>query len=370
MIQMNRESTPEPSPRAWIDVDLGALLRNARRTSEQAQRPLILMVKADAYGIGAVPVARTLEVLDPYAYGVATVEEGAELRAAGIHRPIILFTPTRVSELGSIAAAKITPALSRTESIRAWVALGGGDWHLAIDTGMHRSGASWDEIDALADSLRASPPAGVFTHFHSAELDDGSLEIQEQRFREALGRLPERDKPPIVHADNSAALMRRTPSPWDAVRPGVFLYGVGSGAHAAVQPEQVAHLRARVVALRDVKPGETVSYGATWRAEGLRRVATLACGYADGYRRSLSNTGRALIGGHEVPVVGVVTMDMTMIDVTDLPCELGDVATLLGTAGSKTLTAEQVAWLANLSPYELLTGLRQRLPRHYSGGAQ
>jgi alanine racemase len=369
MIRMNRESMPEPSPRAWIDVDLGALLRNARMAVERSGRRLIPMVKADAYGLGAIEVANALEALDPFAYGVAAIAEGQQLRAAGIDRQILVFTPTLASALDEVARARLTPALSEPESIRAWMALGGGAWHLAIDTGMNRAGVRWDEVGALADLLRESPPEGAFTHFHSAELDDGSLERQEARFAEALARLPAR--PRVVHSENSAAIMRRSPSAWDVVRPGVFLYGVGGGEGAARQPESVASLRARVVEVREVKAGETVSYDATWTARCDSRIATLACGYADGYRRDLGNRGRVLIRGAERRVAGVVTMDMTMVDVTDAGCAVGDVATLLGTDGSKTLSPEHVAGQAGLSPYELLTGLsRPRLPRFYADSAR
>jgi alanine racemase len=363
---MNRESTPERSPRAWIDVDLGALLRNARSASAQARRPLIAMVKADAYGLGAIPVARALETLDPLAFGVASMAEGRELRAAGTRRPVIVFTPTLPADLPEMARDGLTPTIGDAAGIRAWRALGGGPWHLAIDTGMNRAGARWDEVAALGDALRELPPEGVFTHFHSAELDDGSQEEQEARFRVALSGLPAR--PRLVHAENTAALLRRSPSEWDCVRPGVFLYGVGGGDAVAVRPEQVASLHVRIVEVRRVRVGESVSYDATWRAPVDRRVATLACGYADGYRRDLGNRGVALVRGTEVPVVGIVTMDMTMVDVTGVDCAPGDVATLLGSDGTKTLTAEHVAARANLSPYELLTGLRQRLPRQYRGG--
>lgn len=362
---MNTESTPEHFLRAWVDVDLGALLRNARAAARQSQRPLIPMVKADAYGLGAIPVARALEAVDPLAFGVSSIAEGTELREAGIQRPIIVFTPTLPVDLPRMRAAGLTPTLDDEAGIRAWDALGGGAWHLAIDTGMHRAGALWDEVESLAEVLRTSPPAGVFTHFHSAELGDGSLERQEERFRVALGRLPAR--PALVHSDNSAAITRRSPSPWDCVRPGVFLYGVDTGPLAAIHPEQVARFRARIVEIHTIADGESVSYDATFHAHGERRIATLACGYADGYRRHSSNVGRALVNGHEVPVAGIVTMDMLMLDVTDAPCKVGDAATLMGSDDGATLTVDAVAARAGVSPYELLTGLRQRVERRYLG---
>lgn len=362
---MNTESTPEHFLRAWVDVDLGALLRNARSVARQARAPLIPMVKADAYGLGVLPVARALEALEPLAFGVASVAEGAELRRDGIDRAVIVFTPTFPRDLPALRAEQLTPTLCDEDGIRAWDALGGGAWHLAIDTGMHRAGVRWNAVDALADVLRAVPPTGAFTHFHSAELDNGSMETQEERFREALARLPAR--PRLVHTDNSAAIVRRSSSPWDCVRPGVFLYGVGSGPRAALQPEAVVQFRARIVEIHLIGDRETVSYDATWRAHGPRRIATLSCGYADGYRRQFSNVGRALVRGVEVPVAGIVTMDMLMLDVTEVRCEAGDVATLIGTDGGNSLTIEAVAARGDVSPYELLTGLRQRVTRRHVG---
>ncbi len=202
-------------------------------------------------------------------------------------------------------------------------------------------------------------------HFHSADVADGSLEVQQARFREALALLPAR--PQVLHAENSPAVERQSPSPWDVVRPGVFLYGVGGGPGSALQPDGVAHLRAEVVELHEVRGGEGVSYGATWRAAGPRRVATLAIGYADGYRRLFSSRGEVLIRGRRAPVVGRVTMDMTMVDVTGVGCDVGDAATLLGRGGDDQLDINEVSAAVDLLPYELLVGLRLRVPRLYLG---
>ena len=364
---MLKESTPETNARAWIDVDLGALVRNARALARRAGVPLVPMVKADAYGLGAVAVVRALEQLDPLAYGVATIGEGEELRRAGITRPVVMFSPARVEDLPQLRAAALTPTLAARDGIEAWATGGGGAWQLSIDTGMHRAGVPWHALDPLIETLRRHPPDGAFTHFHSAELDDGSREQQEARFHSALERLPRR--PRLLHTENSAAILRSSPSAWDCVRPGVFLYGVGCGAQAALQPEPVAHLRARILETREVPAGESVSYDATWRASGGRRIATVACGYADGLRRHLGNRGQGIVAGARVPIVGVVTMDMTMLDITGVACDIGDVVTLLGVSGDDRLTAEEVAERGGLSPYELLTGLRQRLPRLHQGGA-
>jgi alanine racemase len=381
---MERKSSPASDARAWVEVDRGALVRNARALSAHAQKPLIPMVKADAYGIGAVRAVRALESLAPMAYGVSSIPEGEELRAAGITRQILLFTPVMPADFARLRAAKMTPTLASAEGISAWAASGGGAWHLAIDSGMHRAGANWDAIEALLPSVAANPPEGAFSHLHSSELDDGSIEQQEERFRSVLARL--KTRPSVLHMENSGGIVRRTPSVWDAVRPGVFLYGVGSwpaldgrrqaadgrpaddaGGATRLSPEAVVSLRARVLEVRDVGAGEGVSYDHVWRATRPSRIATIACGYADGYRRHLGNRASALLHGRRVPVRGVVTMDMTMLDVTDLSCAVGDVVTLLGRDGDDLLTAEEVAAFGGLSPYELLVGLKLRLPRVYLG---
>ncbi|HXD22289.1 MAG TPA: alanine racemase [Gemmatimonadaceae bacterium] len=350
--------------RAWVDIDLGALLRNGAAIAKHSGVPLIPMVKADAYGLGVVPVVRTLAKLDPFGFGVATIEEGRELRESGAWRPILLFTPILTADFAAVREANLVPTLGTADTITAWIDAGGGPWHLAIDTGVSRAGIRWDRIGDVADATRRHPPEGACTHFHSAELDDGSMAVQEQRFRDAIAALPER--PAMLHAENSAAAVRHSPSPWSVVRPGVFLYGVGSGPRASLQPEPVAHLRARVVEMRDLQPGDSVGYDATWRSPRASRVATLAIGYADGYRRSLGNAAEALLNGRRVRVVGTVMMDMTVVDVTDVPCAVGDVATLFGVDGGDVLPVEEVAARAALSPYELLTGLRQRVIRVYA----
>jgi alanine racemase len=350
--------------RAWVEVDLGALRRNAATMAARARVPIVPMIKADAYGMGAVRVARALEPLDPFAFGVATIDEARELRDAGVGRRIVVYTPLLPDDLAQARTLGLTPTLGGRDAVEVWRGWGGGAWHLAVDTGMNRAGVRWDEMGALTDVVAACPPEAALTHFHSADEDAGSVADQERRFREAIATLPAR--PRYLYAENSPALERRTPSPWDLARPGVYLYGVGGEAGADVEPEQVAHVRARVVELRRVLDGETVSYGASWRARGDRRIATLAIGYGDGYRRALSNRGEVLVKGRRATVAGKVTMDMTMIDVTDVACDVGDVVTLLGADGSgDVLRAVDVARVAELSPYELLVGLRLRLPRLY-----
>jgi len=354
--------------RAWVEIDLGALLQNGARVAAHTGSRLLPMVKADAYGLGAVRVACALQELDPWGFGVATVLEGDELRRAGVERPIIVFTPLLLEDFDAARRARLTPALGDARSIRIWQRYR-LPWHLAIDTGMNRAGVPWRDVGALHELIATAPPQGVFTHFHSAERDDGSRRVQEERFMSVLNALPVR--PEMVHAENSPAASRRHGSQtrWTIARPGVFLYGVGFGDGAEITPEPVVTLRARVVDLRTIEAGDTVSYGATFRADLPTRIATLAIGYADGYRRALSNIGTVLIRGRRARVAGNVTMDMTMCDVTDVDCAVGDVATLVGRDGDEQLTIDDVAKTGGLSPYELLTGLRSRLPRRYVHGS-
>jgi len=357
---MSRQPTPA-SPRAWVEVDLGALRRNGAALAARAHIPLLAVIKADGYGLGAVPVAGALEPLDPWGFGVATVPEGIELRDAGVSRPILVLSPVLPDEYPAVRGAGLRPSLGSASAIADWARTGGGAWHLSIDTGMNRAGISWSEVGGLDEMLRQVAPEGAYTHFHSADLNDDSTGEQMRRFRCALDALPSR--PRYLHAENSPAIERGTSSSWDLARPGVFLYGVGGGEGATISPEPVAHLRARVIDLRTVSDGETVSYGATWRARGTRRIATLGIGYADGYRRALSNRGTVLLNGQRVPVAGIVTMDMTMVDVTDVHCEIGDVATLIGRDGDDVLTIDDVATTAQVLSYELLVGLKLRVPR-------
>jgi alanine racemase len=351
--------------RAWVEIDLGALRRNAAAIAAHAGVPILPMVKADAYGLGAVPVARALDLDSPWGFGVATVPEGEELRRAGITRPIIVFTPLLAEDLDAAERCGLTPALSTATTIKRWAPTR-LPWHLAIDSGMSRAGVRWDETRALSELLAEHPPAGVFTHFHSAELRNGSVEAQTRRFEQAMSALPSR--PSIVHAENSAAIEARGKSRWTFARPGVFLYGVNTIADSPIRSEPVISLKARVVELRSVLDGESVSYDGTWVARGRRRIATVPLGYADGYRRVLSNKGLGLVRGKRVPVVGNVTMDMTMFDVTEAPCEMGDAITMIGRDGKDAITVSEVAALGSLSPYEVLTSLRSRLPRRYISG--
>lgn len=349
--------------RAWIEVDLGALRRNAAAIAARAGVPILPMVKADGYGLGAARIARELDQDEPWGFGVATVAEGEELRRVGITRTIMIFTPLLAEDLDGAERANLVPALGTASTIKRWMPTK-MPWHLSIDTGMNRAGIKWDEVRGLSDLLASCAPDGAFTHYHSAELTDGTMEEQTRRFEEALNQIGPR--PRWIHAENSPAIERCGQSRWSFARPGVFLYGVNNLDPTELKAEPVATLRGRIVEIRKTRDGETVSYDGTWTSKGSRRIATVPIGYADGYRRILGNKGVALVRGKRVSVAGTVTMDMTMFDVTDVPCQIGDVVTLIGRDGEDEITVNEIAKLGGISPYEVLTSLRARLPRRYT----
>ncbi len=344
--------------RAQVVVDLGALRDNARKILERSgARRLLPMVKANAYGVGAVPVAGALEALDPWGYGVATVEEGRELREAGITRPLVVFTPADTDAGDRYRELDLRAVLDRRETIRNWEL----PFHLEIDTGMSRSGIRWDDREEL-EAARSGFMEGVFTHFHSADSDPDSVLQQWQRFRDALMHLGER--PPLVHAANSAGAFRLD-VPLDLARPGIFLYGgrVGPGLP---EPQPVVSLRSRVVSIRRIKAGDTVSYGGCWTARRDSTVATLGIGYADGLRRAVEGKAWVLVRGSRCPVIGKITMDLTMIDVTDVAgVSVGEPVTLLGADDGEMITVDQMASWADTISFEILTGLGSRLVRIY-----
>jgi len=368
----------DPRRRAWLELDGRALLRNYRTAGDAAGpgRGLIPMVKADGYGLGVQEVVARLEGEAPSGYGVASVAEGLELRAAGVRRPVLVFTPLPPGQEGEALRAGLTPTVSSGAALRRLVAAAretesSGEFHLEVDTGMGRAGVSWFEAGELLGGIEEARAAGLrwggcFTHFHSAEEPDGvATALQLQRFHEALRTLS--PLPPtgfLVHVCNSAALFRLPESLSTAARPGIFLYG-GTVGEGVPEPEEVVSLRARVVLVREVPGGSTVGYGATHTAPGPRRWATVALGYGDGLPRMLGNRGRALVRGTPVPMVGRISMDMTVLDVSEVEggVEVGEVATFLGRDGEAAIPLEEVAALAGTIHYEILTGFTQRLPR-------
>jgi len=366
----------EGGARAWIEIQAGALRRNLNTIREQvgAGVGLIPMVKADAYGLGVRRTVGTLEPLDPWGYGVATVEEGELLRGEGVERPVLVLSPVPAGSYSRAVDAGLTIAISDLGSLQRLqeAATHRGvpaSFHLDVDTGMGRSGFDWRRVDewgegveALAsnDSLRWS---GCFTHFHSADQrDTASIRSQWDRFQDVLGSMdPPEDV--LVHGCNSAAALRVPDLAAGAVRPGIFLYGGRAGADLP-QPEPVVSVRARIVHVKDAPPGSTVGYGATHVARSWERWATLALGYGDGLPRLLGNRGRVLVGGRSAPIVGRISMDVTVVDISDLDgVEIGDVATIIGRDGSETIDLEDVAGWAETISYEILTGFTDRVPR-------
>ncbi|MEJ2678432.1 MAG: alanine racemase [Gemmatimonadota bacterium] len=245
------------------------------------------------------------------------------------------------------------------------------DFHVEIDTGMGRCGFDWqraemwgrDVLDRTSESVRWT---GVYMHFHSAdEADAAPSRAQWERFETALVKLPTGRASLLVHAANSAASLRWPEYGLDLVRPGIFLYGVrAADDEAAPRPRPVASVRARLVLVRDVPPGSTVGYGAEYVAQRAERWGTLDIGYGDGYPRALGNRGHALVKGRRVPIIGRISMDLTVVDLTDVPAaRVGDVVTLIGADGDEEIRVEDVAAHAGTIGYEVLTGLGSRLPR-------
>ena len=360
--------------RAWVEIDTGALRENYRtiaaRTGERTA--VIPMVKADAYGLGAPLAVRVFEDLNPAAFGVAAASEGVLLRTAGVTRPIIVFTPLSYEALDLAAAHRLIPAISSLDQLKRWEAVGGGGFHVEIDTGMGRAGFDWRETASWAPLVRDVSGErvqwqGVFTHFHSADAADGAAAAaQWQRFQDALGQLPLSREDLMIHASNSAAALRWPEYGLDAVRPGIFLYGgnPSPGVSEAATPRPVASIKARIVLVRDVPPGSSLGYGSTHLAKAWERWATVAIGYGDGLRRELGNTGDAIVRGRRVRIIGRISMDMTVVDVSGLEhAEPGDVATFIGAEGEEEILVDDVAAQAGTISYEILTGLTPRLPR-------
>ena len=331
------------------------------------------MVKADGYGLGMEDVVRALASEDPWGFGVATVEEGIRLRGAGVSDAVIIFSPVPPGSYDAAVAHDLTLTISDLDSLDRVTAAAErtghvGRFHVEIDTGMGRSGFDWRRVAEWGPGLadRASPTSiweGCYTHFHSADLaDDGPTRAQWEDFNAALERLKP-EKGIFIHACNAAAALRSPAFAADGVRPGIFLYGGGIGTGVA-PPEEVARVRARVTLIRDVPEGTTLGYGATYRSSGNERWATLGIGYGDGFPRVLGNRGSVLLAGQRLPIIGRISMDMTVVDITGVDgVQVGDAATLIGTDGNGVITLDEVAELAGTISYEILTGFTTRMPR-------
>ena len=359
------------------EIDLGAVQRNLGRFRERIGRSVAVfgVVKADAYGHGAVPVARALEPLCS-ALAVSLVEEGLELRAAGIRAPIFVLGAYYNRHQDDVIAQRLTPVVYDMGDLERFGAVAARrgrriDVHVKVDTGMSRLGVSVDELPrvlARFGDLPALRLAGLCTHLASADLPDATVTEQaldkfdvcmEQARQEGFADLAH-------HAANSAAAVRFPRARLSAVRPGLALFGAMPSRHVAVADlEPALRLSTRIMAIHDIAVGTPVSYGGQWRAARPSRVGTLPLGYADGYPRHVRDA-QVLVGGRRVPIVGAVCMDMLMIDVTDVPpadAGLGASVTLIGRDGAEQITVDDLAGWAGTLNYEILCGISKRVPR-------
>ncbi|HXU61749.1 MAG TPA: alanine racemase [Polyangia bacterium] len=357
------------------EIDLGAVQRNVGRVREAVGSPVRIfgVVKADAYGHGAVPVARALEPLC-HALAVSLVEEGLELRAAGIRAPILVLGAYYNRHQDDVIAERLTPVIYDHGDLERFAAAAKRagrriDVHVKVDTGMSRLGVAPGELPATLERLAAMPQlklAGLCTHFASADVPDAAAtDAQLAAFQAALDAAHAQRLPGVIrHAANSAAAVRFPSARLDAVRPGLALYGaMPSDVVRLAGLEPTLALRSRIMAVREIAAGTSVSYGGTWRAPRPTRVATLPIGYADGYPRHIRQAS-VLLGGRRVPIIGVVCMDMLMIDVTDLPeSALAGPVTLIGRDGADEITVDELARWAGTINYEILCGISKRVPR-------
>jgi alanine racemase len=357
------------------EIDLGAVQRNLLRVRETVGAGVAVwgVVKADAYGHGAVPVARALEPLCN-ALAVSLVEEGMELRAAGIRAPIVVLGAYYGTHHADVLAHRLTPVVYDRGDLESFATVAArrgrrADVHVKIDTGMSRLGFATTETPGLLARLGELPSlrlAGLCTHFASADLPDGGVTRDAlARFEACAATARAAGHTGLVnHAANSAAAVRFPEARLSAVRPGLALYGAMPSAHVALPGlEPALRLTTRVMAVHEVAPGATVSYGGLWRASRPSRVATLPIGYADGYPRHVRDA-RALVHGRRVPVVGAVCMDMLMVDVTDVPdAREGDLVTLVGLDGRERVSVDDLARWAGTVSYEILCGISKRVPR-------
>lgn len=365
----------EPKRRAWVEVDLDALRSNFGSIAERLPPGcgILPMVKADAYGIGLGCAVRALSGLGPWGFGVATTDEGLELRSQGWAGPVLVFSPTLPADSRELLERRleaVVPGCAMLGACGVAARAQGGSLsvHLEIDTGMGRFGLASGRIDGAARevatllSLGGLELRGTLTHFHSADCSTESTMEQWKRFETALAALRAAGVDPgRVHAANSAATMRYEGLTADLVRPGIRLYG---GGRWEPRGRPVVSVRARVLDVKAVDAGATVSYGATWRAPRATRLATLGIGYADGLRRQLSNRGRVLIRGRAAPIRGVICMDTTVVEIgAREDVRPGDVATVLGRDGDAEIGIDELADLAGTIDYEILTGWSRRLPR-------
>jgi alanine racemase len=362
----------------WVEINESALRANWRILKKRLSKDvrMLAVVKAGGYGLGLLPVARVAVEEGAAMLGVSSVEEGLLLRKAGLRVPTLilgslypfdcfplLFKHRLTPTVASLEAAETLSRLACRRKTR-WPV------HLKIDSGFGRIGVSIPNALEFIKQVAEKPGLhieGIYTHFASSDGDADYTRSQARLFM-AVVRAAETAgvRPRYVHMANSSALIRFPEAHGTLVRPGLAYYGIppyaGAAKDIALRP--VAAWKSRVVFLKTVPEGSAVSYARTWIAKRPTRVATLAVGYADGLPRLLSNRGHVLLRGAKVPMIGRVTMDMTMVDATGLPeCHVGDEAVILGKQGSEEITADEIACAAETNPYEILCRIGSRVPR-------
>jgi alanine racemase len=372
----------------WAEVSLTALRQNFRTIVKHAGAGVTVcaVVKADAYGHGAVECARALQEEGAKWMGVTSLDEAIPLREAGIESSILLMTGFWRGEESEIVRLRLTPTVWEPwhiESLDAAAASGvtRQPVHLKVDTGMGRLGVSLEELPAVLKALTAAPHLvleGLSTHLASSEIMDApSVAEQERRFEEAQRMLRGAGfNPGLVHMANTSALISRRETWNNMVRPGIALYGYylpfqrasrevsGGTLRLAVKP--VLTWKTRILSMRNFAANQALGYGGTYVTKAPAHVAVLPVGYADGYNRQLSNRGRVIVRDHYAPIIGSISMDLTLVDVTGIPgIAVGDEVILLGTRDGLSVDALEHARLANSSPYEILCNISKRVPRRY-----
>jgi alanine racemase len=369
-------------PPITISINLDALTRNFQQVRQNIAPPtkILAIIKADAYGHGAVPVAQTLEPLGVYGFGVASVLEGIALREHHIHSPIVVMGPLLSEHLKEIIHHQLTPVISRFEIFQQLIdqlppSPTPFPIHVKIDTGLHRLGFEIDQALALLAGLPTpvSPVEiqGLLTHFADADNHDPTL--TRQQIRQFLKFIDQAKRlgvhAPILHMANSAGILFHPTSHLGMVRPGLMLYGYAPREQRSSRPiplQPLMRATTYVAHLRTLQPGEIVGYNAHFRTRRPSHIAVLPIGYTHGFPRHLTGVGHVLIRGEQAPIIGKICMDMMMVDVTDIPNpSIGEEVVLLGKQETREITAEDYAgWLKTI-PYEVLCGIGGKANRIY-----
>lgn len=364
----------DPYPRTWVEVDLEALAHNLAviRRRLKPQVKLMLVAKADAYGHGLVPVCRYADRNGADWFGVATVPEGITLRESGIERPVAVISPTLPDEADQAVFYGLDALVESVSSASAFSRAATklkrtARLHLEVDTGISRFGCPPEQAATVAQQVASLPGVqlvGLAQHFVDSTNDSPKSEGQMQAFHQALSQV---DLPlEVVHMANSGGTLRHPGSHHDLVRVGHLAYGFDPGGLAGGEVKPVLSWYARVTAIRTIPAGATVGYASTFRASRPTAIATLGVGYGDGFPRCLSNEGFVRFGEVDAPVVGLICMDQTLVDVTDVPgVRLGQVASVIG-AG---IGVERVAAWARTNSHEIVTRIMSRVPRRYRYGS-